>query len=407
MNQEKRKGGWALSSFKSLLSRNYLLLIVISIFNQFGTTMDTQLITVWGTDLGMAATTITLMATLYSVATMVGRPFAGRLTDKLNLKFWLILIMILKAGTFVLQGIAPNPVFLMVARFCTGIVFCFITTAVATMGSLFVDRRAMATGMGVLNAIPGLFVSTAPVIAVQIYQSVSPTASYLAAAAASIPCIIVALFLKVNKPEPKADAPEKGAAKKGFNINNYICLPALPVCLITFCTASLLFACSLLVVTMSIERGLVNIAIFFSMYTLFKTVGGIAGGVLGDLLSAKRVLVPGLLLNAICCVLLATGHTEVAIGTAGALYAISYQGIMTVTKKAAAIMAPPEQRGAAISTNMLVIDIAGITGSLIPGLLNANFGYTTTFFCMLVYPVVGLLIYLAIAKKLAAAERAQ
>jgi predicted MFS family arabinose efflux permease len=94
----------------------------------------------------------------------------------------------------------------------------------------------------------------------------------------------------------------------------------------------------------------------------------------------------------------------VAIGAAGALYAISYQGIMTVTKKVAAIMAPPEQRGAAISTNMLVIDIAGIMGSLIPGLLNTHFGYTTTFYCMLVYPVIGILIYLAIAKKLDALE---
>lgn len=406
MNQIQEKGG-TLASFKSLLNKNFILLLFISVFNQFGTTMDTQLITIRGQDIGMLPATLTLMVTLYSVATMVARPFAGRLTDKLNLKLWIIIIMALKAVTYILQGIAPNPIFLMVARVCTGLVFCCVTTAVATMGSLFVDRRAMGTGMGLVNAIPGLLVSTAPVLAVSLYQDVSPAASYAVAAAFSIPCIIVALLLDVEKANPKVgpgSAPKADGEKKGFNISNYICLPALPACMITFCTASLLFACSLLVVTMSRERGLANIAIFFSMYTLFKAVGGIAGGVLGDLLSAKRVLVPGLILNAICCILLANGYTEVAIGAAGALYAISYQGIMTVTKKVAAIMAPPEQRGAAISTNMLVIDIAGITGSLIPGLLNTYFGYTTTFYCMLVYPVIGVLIYLAIAKKLDAAE---
>lgn len=406
MSTEVKKvgNGLTLASFKSLLNKNYILLLLVSIFNQFGSTMDTQIIPVWGADLGMTAATITTMMTLYSVATLVGRPLAGRLTDKLNLKFWLILIMALKGLAYVLQGIAPSPMFLMVARFFTGLVFCCITTAVATMGSLFVDRRAMGTGVGIINAIPGLFVSFAPTLATTLYDNVSPTASYLTAAAASIPCIVVALLMDVKKREPKRQMP--GEVHKRFDINNYICLPALPVCMITFCTASLLFACSLLVVNMSIERGLANVAIFFTTYTLFKTVGGIAGGVLGDILSAKRVLVPGLVLNAICCVLLANGYTVVAVGAAGALYAMSYQGIMTVTKKAAAIMAPAEQRGAAMGTNMLVIDIAGIIGTVIPGTLYSHFGYTTTFYCMLVYPVIGVLIYLCIAKKLAAAEQA-
>lgn len=142
MSQVQEKGG-TLASFKSLLNKNFILLLFISVFNQFGTTMDTQLITIRGQDIGMLPATLTLMVTLYSVATMVARPFAGRLTDKLNLKLWIIIIMALKAVTYILQGIAPNPIFLMVARVCTGLVFCCVTTAVATMGSLFVDRRAM------------------------------------------------------------------------------------------------------------------------------------------------------------------------------------------------------------------------------------------------------------------------
>lgn len=392
------------SSLKSMLNKNFILLMLISVFNQFGTTMDTQIITIRGQDIGMVAGTITLMATLYSVATMVARPFAGRLTDKLNLKPWLIIIMSLKAITFIFQGIAPTSALLILSRLCTGAVFCAVTGTVATMSSMFVDRRAMGTAMGLVSGIPGLLVSSAPVLAVYLYQNMSPATSYFVAALTSIPCIIFAMFLDVKKAAPKVKH-NSNAEKKGFDINNYICVPALPICMITFCTASLLFACSLLVVTMSRERGLANIAIFFTMYTLFKAVGAIGGGFLGDLMSAKHVIIPGLIMNAICCVLLANGHTEFAIGVAGALYAISYQSIMNVTRKASAIMAPVEQRGSAISTNMLIIDIAGITGTMIPGMLYSKLGYTTTFYCMLAYPILGFIIYLSIAKKIAAAEQ--
>lgn len=394
-----------IAKFKQLFSKNYILLILVAIFNQFGTTMDTQVITVLGEDIGMAAVTITLMATIYSVATLVMRPFAGRLTDRLNIKFWLIVIMCLKAVTFVMQGIAPSELWLLIARFCTGLAFCCATTAFVTVSSFCVDKKIWATGMGVLNAIPGLCVSLAPTFAVYLYQTYSPSVSYFGAAACSIPAIIFILFMDVNRPADRPAVEKAPTEKKGFDINNYICIPALPVCFITYCVAALLFACSLLVVTMSRERGLENIAIFFSCYTLFKVVGGLAGGLLGDLLSSKRVIIPALILEAICCILLANGYNEIMIGTAGALYAIAYQGIMPVTKKASALLAPPEQRGAAIGTNLLTIDIAGITGSLIPGLLNSFFGYTTTFYCMLAFPVIGIVLYLLVAKKLDEAEK--
>lgn len=395
-----------LASFKQLLSRNFILLLLVNICNNFGNTMDTQIFTIFGEDIGMTAAAVTLMATLYSVATLVMRPFAGRITDRLNLKLWLVIIMVLKAGAYIMQGLSPNGLWLTIARVCTGLVFCCATTAFFTGVAHFVDKKVMATGMGVMNAIPGLIVSLAPSIATSLYQGKSAATTYIVAAAFSIPAIVFILLLDVKNVN-QARIPQKAEVKekKRFNINNYICVPALPICFVTYCVAALIFACSLMVVPMSRDRGLTDIAIFFSMYTLFKVVGGLAGGILGDLLSSRRVIPAALILEVVCCVLLANGHSTLAIGAAGALYAIAYQGIMPVTKKAAALLAPPEQRGAAIGTNMLTIDIAGVTGSLLPGLLNAHFGYTTTFYCMIVFPVIGFILYMMVAKKLDAIEK--
>lgn len=398
-----------LHNCKCLISKNFILLLLIQVCNQFGTTMDTQLFTMLGQNVGMTATAIALMATIYSVASMCARPFSGRLTDRFSVKFWLSAILILKIVTFLAQGFSPTGEVLMFTRALTGIVFCFATTAIVATTSLAVGREMMATGMGLINAIPGLVVSTAPVVGVAILQSYSPAMSYAVAAACSIPALVLVQFLDIKKPDAKpaklADSAATEQPKKKFNINNYICIKALPVCLITYCIAALLFACSILVVPMSVENGFKNVAIFFSMYTLCKAIGGIAGGIFGDLLSVKKVIVPALILDAICCVLLANGTTEIAVGVAGVLFAIAYQGIMPVTKKAAAVMAPPQQRGAAISTNMLMIDIAGITGSLIPGLLNAAFGYSVTFYAMLVFPAIGFVLYFFVARQLDALDK--
>ena len=398
-----------LHNCKRLISKNFILLMLIQICNNFSQTMDTQLFTMLGQSVGMTATAIALMATIYSVAAMCARPFSGRLTDRFSVKFWLSTVLILRMATLLAQGFSPTGDILTFTRALNGIMFCCITTATVATTTIVVGREMMATGMGLINAIPALLVSGAPAIGVAIFQAYSPATSYVVAAASCIPAVVFVQFLTVKKPEKKSEisagSTNSEQPKKKFDINNYICIKALPVCFITYCIVSLLFACSILVVPMSIENGLKNVAIFFTTYSLFKAVGGIAGGMLGDLLSAKKIIVPALILDAVCSVLLANGVTDVAVGVAGALFAIAYQGVMPVTKKTAALLAPPQQRGAAISTNLLMIDIAGITGSLIPGLLNAAFGYSVTFYAMLVFPAIGFVLYLFVARQLDALDK--
>lgn len=384
------------------LNRNTVLLLFMYICDQLSLMMDIPMYSMLAGRHGLDAIGIGTIASGFFLANVCARPFAGIMTDTVRPKTLLIFVFFFKAVAFILLAISPTVFTFTLSRLLVGVVISFTTTVFIALMSHTVDRKAMGSAIGLLNGIPALVVFLMPSVGAHFFNTYSPLFAYSIAAAASIPGIIFAFLLKLDIPR----LVDKSAKPTKFVFGDFITVKALPISFFAFFNSSLLFATSVILMPAGKEKGITGMAIFFTCYLAASAFAAIGGGVIGDVLKLKNVLVPSLILLGVSCVLLGAATTPFMVGLAGAVYAFSYQASLPVIRKGAALLVEPERRGASISTTNLVIDLCGITGSILPGFLAVKFGFTNAFYLMAIYPVVGLVYYFIVQKKLNAADEA-
>ena len=146
---------------------------------------------------------------------------------------------------------------------------------------------------------------------------------------------------------------------------------------------------------MATERGIVGAEIFFSIQSAMKVIASFVGGIGGDTAGVKKILILSCIATAISSLCLGFTQGLPLIAVAGVLYCLGNKGSAPVITKACAVLAPPEKRGAAISTNYFIMDLAGVLAGYISGFLYNQMGYEGMYLAMTAFPVIGLVVMLA------------
>ena len=225
----------------------------------------------------------------------------------------------------------------------------------------------------------------------------APTVYYIAGAICGLG-ILAALMLRFPKEDKKAKAERAAKTQhktsvKDF-INSFIYLPTIPVCAMTFFLAVMLTANDTYLLVMAQERGIENAALFFTVGDLLKLMAGLCVGILSDFVSLKKIMIPACLATALSAVLLGAADSLIIILISSVLYFTAQKGTVPVMIKAATMSAPIERRGAAVSTNFFLQDIAGVTSGFMCAALFTAFGYAGMYYALSLFPLVGLALFL-------------
>lgn len=375
-----------------LTNRNYLLLILISVFQNFALTIGKAPLVPFAMTMGIAAPVAGAMNGTYYLLVCIIRPFTGIAQDKINKKVMLILSLFVKAIGFVMIAFSHDYATYFAGRMVDAVSFSLITTVFMSTTSLFVDRKTMGIGVGLFSGIPTLIVSAVPTLAMFVFNSHGGKYVYLLGAAALVIGIILVLFLKFPKQE-------KPAVRKKFSINDVIYLPAIPACMLNFFLAMLLTICDTYLVVMATERGIAGAEIYLTIKSLVNVVAGLGLGGLSDIIGSKKILVSACVATAVASVLYGCAQSLLVIIIASVIYAVFQRGTVPVLIKAAAESAPPERRGAAVSTNYFIQDLAGVFGGYIAAFFGMMLGYAGAFYASAALPIIGMFIYLFVQKK--------
>lgn len=289
-----------------LKNRNYVLLILISIFQNFALTIGKSPLVPFAMTMGIAAPIAGAMNGTYYLLVCIVRPFTGIAQDKINKKIMLTASLAIKAIAFVMIAFSHDYATYFAGRMVDAISFSLITTVFMSTTSLFIDRRTMGIGVGLFSGIPTLVVSAVPTLSMYIFKTYGGKYVYLAGAVALVVGILFVFMLKFPKEE-------KPAQKKKFSINDIVYLPAIPACMLNFFLAMLLTICDTYLVVMATERGIEGAEIYLTIKSLVNVVAGLGLGGLSDIMGSRKILIGACIATAVASVMYGCAQSLVLI----------------------------------------------------------------------------------------------
>lgn len=380
-------------------SRNFVLMLIVSLCSSFSLSMAKTPLTLYGKTIGLSPADVGVTWGTYYLICLILRPFIGPVIDRCNKKALLVLCFVMKGIAYLGYGFSSDATVFYASRWIDAASFCLATSVFASVATLLIKKEMMGTGVSVYQALPAFFLMAAPPTSAYIFSTFpAPTVYYIAGTICGLG-IIAALLLRFPKEDKEAKAKKAAASQRKTSvkdfINSFIYLPTIPVCAMTFFLAVMLTANDTYLLAMAQERGIENAALFFTVGDFLKLVAGLCVGILSDFVSMKKIMIPACLATAAAAILLGAADSLAVILISSVLYFAAQKGTVPVMIKAATMSAPVERRGAAISTNFFLQDIAGVTSGFMCAALFTAFGYAGMYYALALFPLVGMFLFLA------------
>lgn len=386
-----------------ITNRNYLLMMLISTVSSFSLSMAKTPLTKYGMSIGLNPAQVGATWGTYYLICLIVRPFTGPLIDRFDKKKILILCFLVKAAAYLGYAISDNTTIFYASRYIDAVSFCLVTSSFSSVTSLLINKKMMGTGIAIYSAVPGIFLTGAPMLSTWLFDSVSGPSVYWSAVGISVMGILFVCLLQF--PQMRQ---EMGRSGKKISFNDFIYLPCVPVCMLTFFLAVLMTVNDTYLLVMAESRGIQGAALFFTVQSALKVIASLSVGISSDFIGIKKIMIPSCIGTALASVLLGSTGSLIVIVLCAVIYTMAQKGTAPVLIKAATMCAPVEKRGVAIATNYFIQDVAGVFGGYVCAFLFSNFGYTGTYYAVAAFPAIGLFWFLATYKKsFAGAEQKQ
>lgn len=406
---------------RDIFTPNFLLIIGIICFNQIGAGGYASAMNLWGGKvLALSATQLGTAATSAFVAMIIIRLVAGKYVDTFGIKFQVVFGSVITAGAVMLMGMANTFLLYVVMRAAYFATRSILGTTTMTIGNFCTDRKYVGTNTALQNFLPSLL-SVAGVLGVQRIldktAQTAPSTVWFVLGGVYLLGMLPGLFINLKDARiqerqkamerklAKRGSQRKGRAGKKIDIKEWLYFPIIPIASINFFCDFVSFSIEIIIVVLGLERGVDMVVYWLAGVGIFKAVGSVIGGVLADICNkAKFTVPPCLLLSIGSCLVLILTDDPLLVTAAGAMYALSSRSLGPVLRKITVIVTPDEYRGTMTSTSSMMTDLAGVTGSMLAGILCDTLGAVSTLWITACLPVLGIVVFVATYKKIAAAE---
>lgn len=356
-----------LNKGKSIWSLPYILMIAISLFDTLSYMMVVYVITQYSVDIGIKASVASIIVSAMSVATLVMRPFGGRLLDRFNPKKVLTIAFAGVVVTMLLYFVAKSFVALLLVRILHGICYAITTLATVALVGEMLPIEKMGSGMAWygIGLVTGITLGS--VIGTNLYFGPAGakglfTACLIAAVAAFVLCF----FIPNKKKAPTAPAQK---LPLGQQISGMFCREALPaaLCNFLFMFAQAAYGAYIMVFINSMGASVGAIGTFYLVWGLALYVARPLAGAIYDKLGLSTAMTFCMVCFAGFLVVVSFTTSPIMTYAAAILGSLGYGGAMPVMQAAANSCASPERRGVANSTQLVGGDVGSFIGTLVAG----------------------------------------
>ena len=348
-----------------LWNASYILVLIVSTLSSFSFYMVATIMSKYLVSLGATIAFAGFVVGLFSITSLVCRPFCGVMADRMN-NIWLLIVsnLLMSAGLigFALSDNMPS---MILFRILNGVGFSINGTVQMALIIHFIPNDRLGEGIGYVGISQLVGSACAPALGLEIADKLGMSATFLAAAGMTLLAAIILLFLRGIQP-----AKEK--QKKPISFRDILEIKALPYT-IPYSTFS--FTNGIIngyLVMFADMHGIAKISIYFTLYAVAVFLVRPISGKLMDKKGLRCTVFPGMIICALSLILLGFSSSLWMILATGILRALG-QGSAQPSLQAGCINYVGRDRsGVATSTYFLGGDIGQGIGPMIGGFLLAR-----------------------------------
>lgn len=334
--------------------------------------------------LGSKEEEIGVLIGVFSVSSLILRPFVGRALLKIperNFMFGGALLLTLSSITYLFAS--PFWPFLMVRVF-QGISLAFFYTASTTLIANISPEGHRGQSLSYFFLAFNIAFALAPSLGMSLINLFSFTLLFLVCTGLSICSLFFTTLLKRRRIE----SPEHAS----INDSSFISRNTLPPAIMAFFTHIIWGALTTFFPLYALDQGVKNPGLFFTAFAIVLILGRTLGGKILDLYSREKVMLPCLTTFVISMIILAFSKTLPMFILVAIIWGIG-NAFLFPALVAFAIDLAGSSRGPAMGTFTGFSDLGVGLGAVIMGIILRLTSFQTMFLCLALTGVINFLFF--------------
>lgn len=345
----------------------FILVIIMAMFSGLAAQLTYPLVARFSLTLNPDITLAGTIAGLMSLMSLFICPFAGLLSDRFSRKRILQVSSICYASVLLMHALIRTIPGLIILRLLVGVFFSINSVTVVAFSTAFIPQSRIGEGLGYTALANVLAQAAGPAIGLKLVEVSGYPATFILASVSALLCAVVITILPYRE--------EQNKEKKKFSFNDLFAAEFTGFMLLS----ALFSGCSGLVATylaiLADQRGIANIALFFTVYSLCMVVFRPYSGKVYDRKGVYFVLIPAIISTACAMVLIGFGKT-LAVIIAASLFNALGQGAGVPTLQADVIRKLDKSRtGVATSTIQIGQNIGNALAPMAGSFMVKALGY--------------------------------
>ncbi|MEW9701642.1 MFS transporter [Paenibacillus sp. SI8] len=379
----------AVNRKKPLWTKTFLLtslsnLLLFFSFQMLIPTIPTHIAQLGGDDLQVG-----LVIGIFTISSLLTRPFAGKALDLLGRKHVLLVGLSICALSIAGYSYMAAVALILAARFVHGIGWGMSTTSLGTVIADVIPAERRGEGMGYYGLSNTFALALAPLTGLWIMHTYGFPRVLLLSTCLAVLSIFSSLFISYPKPIPL----EKPAQRPKLIDRLFERSAIMPSALLFF-TAVCYGGIVTFITLFGREAGISNVGWFFLCNASMVLIVRPVTGVLFDRKGPEWVLLPGACFTIGGLLLLSYAHSEASLAVAALCYGIGFGSLQPALQAWTIARAAPNRRGAANGTFFSANDLGIGAGAMLLGTIATISGsYALMYRYSVLLMIAFLLIY--------------
>ena len=336
---------------------------------------------------------IGFILTVFAVASLVSRPFAGMWLNRFGKKRVVVAAAFIYAVASLAYVLVDSYPLLIVIRVVHGFMFGIATAAAGTIAVEVLPKHRLGEGLGYYGMFTSMAMVIGPFLGLTLIQHVSFPILFSILTL----CSILGLYFSslVRLESITTGNQQVGEMNPAISTGRDLLEPAaLPMAICGFLLSFAYGGISAFVSVYGASLGLIRLAnYFFAVFALMIVLPRPLLGRLFDQRGEHIIIYSGIVVFVLGQIILGQSHSGIGYVASAAVLGLGY-GALAPSFQALAVRDVPKQRkGFATSTYLFFFDAGVAAGSMILGIVTDHSDYHTMYFCSSIVMAFSIIFY--------------
>ena len=336
----------------------FISVFIANFCQQMGQQMMNTLVPKYANSLGVAASTVGLVTSVFAITALAVRPISSPALDSFSKRKLLMAAQLCVFAAFIGYSFSTSISMIVAARIIHGIGAGVTAPLCLALASNSLPDSKLGSGIGIFSLGQAVAQAVGPNIGLSLSEHIGYSKTFLIGAAVLGCACILSFFIK----EPPMERP-----KYKISLDRVIARGAVKPAILMFFLGMAFSCIGSFIAIYGGERGVDNIGLYFTAYAGTMLITRPICGRLVDKYGFDKVLIPGIFCFAGAFFLISIADSLAGFILAGVVGAFGYGVCQPTVQSLCMRCVPKEQRGAAGSTNYIGMDLGALLGPIISG----------------------------------------